>query len=114
MNIIKSMTREELAKELAAEAGKLRFNGLAHYLAVVNADNRLTHLEDLDFAVAAIADFDNGLTIGFMDGAEWAQMFIINKARQWLRENAHFYVSDFTGTLDENKLTEDFKKVMEE
>lgn len=108
------MTRKELSKELAAEAEQLRFDGLAHYLAVENADNRLRHLEDLDFAVAAIADFDNGLTIGFMDGAEWAQMFIINKAHRWLKENAHFYVSDFTGTLDENKLIEDFKKAMEE
>jgi hypothetical protein len=50
----------------------------------------------------------------FEAGAEWAQMFIINKARRWLKENAHFYVSDFTGTLDENKLIEDFKKAMEE
>lgn len=111
---VQEKVQEELAKELAAEAEKLNFNGLAHYLAVVNADNRLKHLEDLDFAVAAIADFDNGLTIGFMDGAEWAQMFIVNKARRWLKENAHFYVSDFTGTLDENKLIEDFKKAMEE
>ncbi len=67
---VQEKVQEELAKELAAEAEKLRFNGLAHYLAVVNADNRLKHLEDLDFAVAAIADFDNGLTIGFMDGAD--------------------------------------------
>ena len=50
---------------------------------------------------------------GFVAGAQWADRAALSKACQWLRENAHFYVSDFTGTLDENKLIEDFKKAME-
>lgn len=36
---------------------------------VENADRRLT--EPHDFAVNAIADYENGLTTGFKDGAEW-------------------------------------------
>lgn len=42
------------------------------YNAVENADKRLKEIDRLDFAVAAIADYDNGLTQGFKDGAEWA------------------------------------------
>lgn len=36
---------------------------------VENADRRLA--EPRDFAVNAIADYENGLTTGFKDGAEW-------------------------------------------
>jgi hypothetical protein len=57
----------------------------------------------------------------FIDGAKWADANpqlskdkFIEKARWWLRETAHFYVSDFTGELDDNGLLEDFKKAMEE
>ena len=39
--------------------------------AVENADKRLKEVDKLDFAIAAIADYDNGLTTGFKDGAEW-------------------------------------------
>lgn len=42
------------------------------YNAVENAGKRLKEIDRLDFAVAAIADYDNGLTQGFQDGAEWA------------------------------------------
>ena len=37
---------------------------------VENADRRLA--EPRDFVVNAIADFDNGLTMGFTAGANWA------------------------------------------
>lgn len=36
---------------------------------IENADKRLA--EPRDFAVNAIADYENGLTTGFKDGAEW-------------------------------------------
>lgn len=39
--------------------------------AVENADKRLKEVDKLNFAIAAIADYDNGLTTGFKDGAEW-------------------------------------------
>ena len=44
--------------------------------------------------------------------AELYDVFL-DKACEWLRETAHFYVSDFTGELDDNGLIEDFKKAME-
>ena len=46
--------------------------------------------------------------------AEWERNRFMEKACWWLRETAHFYVSDFTGELDDNGLLEDFKKAMEE
>lgn len=59
--------------------------------------------------------------IGFKKGAKWADEHpqldketFIEKACWWLRETAHFYVSDFTGELDDNGLIEDFKKAMKE
>lgn len=39
---------------------------------------------------------------------------VITKACWWLRENAHFFVSDTTGDIDEEKLVEEFRKAMEE
>lgn len=57
----------------------------------------------------------------FVEGAKWAdenpqfsKEEFIEKSCWWLRETAHFYVSDFTGELDDNGLIEDFKKAMEE
>jgi hypothetical protein len=46
--------------------------------------------------------------------AGWEHKRLVEKACLWLRETAHFYVSDFTGELDDNGLLEDFKKAMEE
>lgn len=46
--------------------------------------------------------------------AELERNRFMEKACWWLRETAHFYVSDFTGELDDNGLLEDFKKAMEE
>lgn len=54
------------------------------------------------------------LTECFIAGAEWERERLVEKACWWLRETAHFYVSDFTGELDDNGLLEDFKKAMEE
>ena len=50
----------------------------------------------------------------FKAGVEWEHERLVEKACWWLRETAHFYVSDFTGELDDNGLLEDFKKAMEE
>ena len=34
----------------------------------------------------------------------------IDDACKWLKENAYFYVNDYTGSLNEDKLVEDFRK----
>lgn len=39
---------------------------------VDNADKRLKEMSNLGFAINALADYDNGLTRGFNDGANWA------------------------------------------
>lgn len=59
-------------------------------------------------------EFSPSLTECFIAGAEWEHNRFMEKACWWLRETAHFYVSDFTGELDDNSLLEDFKKAMEE
>jgi uncharacterized damage-inducible protein DinB len=99
------MTREELITIAAVE----------------HADKQLQKVDEFDFAVAAIADYDNGFIDGFKQGAQWADAHpqsskeeFIEKACWWLRETAHFYVSDFIGELDDDGLIEDFKKAMEE
>lgn len=53
------------------------------------------------------------ITDAFEAGAEWEHKRLVERACWWLRETAHFYVSDFTGELDDNGLLEDFKKAME-
>lgn len=53
-------------------------------MAVENAEKRLKEIDKLDFAVSAWADYDNGLTQGFKDGAET----MLEKACDWLVENA--------------------------
>lgn len=82
--------------------------------AVENADKRLKEVDQLDFAVAAIADYDNGLTTGFKDGVEWADKTMINAACEWLLHNAHLYIGEFTGDLNEELLLKEFRKAMEE
>lgn len=47
--------------------------------AVDNADKRLKEIHNLDFAIAAIADYDNGLTQGFKDGAIWMHDELMGK-----------------------------------
>lgn len=63
---------------------------------------------------ASSGEFSPSLTECFIAGAEWEHNRFMEKACWWLRETAHFYVSDFTGELDDNGLLEDFKKAMEE
>lgn len=65
-------------------------------------------------------DFDKVFD-AFKNGAKWADANpqfskekFIEKSCWWLRETAYFYVSDFTGELDDNGLIEDFKKAMKE
>jgi len=97
-------------------------------LAVINADKRCAKIDKLDFAISAEADYFNGLVQGFEDGARWAFLErmtveqylylmnngILNKACEWLRTNAHFFVSEFSGDMNEEKLVEEFRKAMEE
>ena len=82
------------------------------YEAVENADKRLKEVDRLDFAVAAIADYDNGLTQGFKDGAEWMYQKLLNGAIGWLTHNADFYFNDYTNTFYTERMVEDFKKAM--
>ena len=97
-------------------------------LAVINADKRCAKIDKLDFAISAEADYFNGLVQGFEDGARWAFLErmtveqylylmnngILNKACEWLRTNAHFFVSEFSGDMNEKELVEEFRKAMEE
>lgn len=66
-------------------------------------------------------EFDDTCFSAFLDGVKWADEHpqfdkeaFMEKACWWLRETAHFYVSDFTCELDDNGLLEDFKRAMEE
>ena len=65
-------------------------------------------------AFASSGEYSPTLTECFIAGAEWELDRFMEKACWWLRESAHFYVSDFTGELDDNGLLESFKKAMEE
>lgn len=80
--------------------------------AVENADRRLAEIPKLDYAISAKADYDNGLTTGFVDGAEWGYNKAIAEVCGWLKANAHFCVSEFTGTLDEDLLVKMLKEGM--
>ena len=51
--------------------------------------------------------FDCGLA--FRKGAEWADKTMLERVCKWLKDNSHFYVSDFTGEIDEPKLIGDLK-----
>lgn len=48
----------------------------------------------------------------FETGAKWADKTMINKVCEWLKENAYLYVSDLTGSLEEDKLIEHLKQAM--
>lgn len=74
-------------------------------MAVENAEKRLKEIDKLDFAVSAWADYDNGLTQGFKDGAE----AMLEKACEWLVGNA----SDYDCFVSED-LIRDFKKTLGE
>ena len=36
----------------------------------------------------------------------------VEKACKWLKENAYFYVNDYTGSLNDNMLVDEFRKAM--
>lgn len=83
--------------------------------AVENADRRLAGISKLDYAnglISAKADYANGLTTGFVDGAEWGYNKAIAEVGEWLKANAHFCVSEFTGALDEDMLVKMLKEGM--
>ncbi len=99
------MTREELITIAAVE----------------HADKQLQKVDEFDFAVAAIADYDNGFTDGFKQGAKWADAHpqsskeeFIEKAAEWIKDNVYLYVSDLSGTVFEQQLKEAFIAAMEE
>ena len=49
----------------------------------------------------------------FEAGAEWEHRKLVEKACEWLRTNAHFFVSEFSGDMNEKELVEEFRKSME-
>jgi hypothetical protein len=83
-------------------------------MAVENAEKRLKQIDKLDFAISAWADYDNGLTQGFKDGAE----AMLEKACQWLHQYASDYAFSIWDDADDcsvsEDLIEDFKRAMEE
>ena len=83
-------------------------------MAVENAEKRLKEIDKLDFAISAWADYDNGLTQGFKDGAE----AMLEKACDWLVMNASDYAISITEDDDDCvvslDMVEDFRKAMEE
>lgn len=48
----------------------------------------------------------------FIQGAQWADQTMLDKVCEWLKENAYLYVSDFTGSLDEERLIIHLKQAM--
>jgi hypothetical protein len=84
-------------------------------MAVENAEKRLKEIDKLDFAISAWADYDNGLTQGFKDGAKWAQVLITDRAVQWLKDNWREYIfHDADGMIGFIGWEKDFRKAMEE
>lgn len=88
---------------------------------VENADKVLAERDNLDFAINALADFDNGLTMGFTAGARWADKTMIDKACEWLDDNfmnliwgktRSVYAGGNFATVDE--MIACFRKAMEE
>lgn len=100
------MTREELITIAAVE----------------HADKQLQRVDEFDFAVAAIADYDNGFIDGFKQGAQWAdenpqfsKEEFIEKACKWLRK--HSSAGDEVATIQFNnieEMIESLKNYMEE
>ena len=52
---------------------------------------------------------------GFIEGAEWANKTMIDKACEWLKENIWVYINyeGCSGEELENDVIEDFRKAME-
>lgn len=62
--------------------------------AVENAERRLAEIPKLEYAISAKADYDNGLTTGFVDGAEWGYNKAIAEACGWL-ETMHLAIDKY-------------------
>lgn len=93
--------------------------------AVEHADKQLQKVDEFDFAVAAIADYDNGFTDGFKQGAKWADVHpqsskeeFIEKACWWLKNTIDDDVFINCGSvikiMPANEFVEYFRKAMEE
>lgn len=95
--------------------------------AVEHADKQLQRVDEFDFAVAAIADYDNGFTDGFKQGAQWADAHpqsskeeFIEKACKWLKENlsegydADNYPMVRCYDIDMEDFINEFRREMEE
>ena len=61
------------------------------------------------------------IQLAFIKGVEWAdenpkfsKEEFIEKAAEWIRDNVYLYVSDLSGTVFEQQLTEAFTAAMEE
>ena len=82
-------------------------------MAVENAEKRLMEIDTLDFAVSAWADYDNGLTQGFKDGAE----AMLEKACEWLISAFDHLHNEYGRKLEfgnQDVFIEAFKKAMKE
>ena len=68
---------------------------------IENADRRLA--EPRDFVVNAIADYENGLTTGFKDGAEWMRRKALSVFFDYFKGTPTFirmgWVTDIAHTL---------------
>lgn len=86
------MTREELERMMSYHSAEASFT----YLKENSSEKRELETGDI--------------TDAFVDGAEWAQKYLINKACEWLQ-------SDLEGTLGYYATVDfinDFRKAMEE
>lgn len=81
---------------------------------------------DFSNSIASKAAVD-AIREAFKAGAQWQKQqndlkgkemdstdSFIEKACKWLKENAYFYVNDFTGSLNDNMLVNEFHKAMKE
>lgn len=66
----RSMTVDDIAKCVYDKLIELGQNDINLH-AVENADKRISEVGTLDYGISAVADYDNGLTQGFKDGAKW-------------------------------------------
>jgi hypothetical protein len=60
--------------------------------------------------------YNGDMFSSFIQGAEWADKTMIDKAYEWLKQNAKNYVVTCydEGELNDEDLLNDFKKAMEE
>lgn len=93
------MTRKEEIRNASVD-----YNEKVGKLLVMGGDNILSEEEYLEF----------NKNPSFIAGAEWADRTMIDRVCEWLKENAYFSVNEYTGSINEEKLVNDLRKVMEE